>query len=521
MAELMWISTAERSQSLDRRATHEYGIPVRVLMERAGLAVFDAIRELLPEGGRVAVFCGKGNNGGDGFVVARLLHEAGYYVECLVAATEGDLTPDAYDQMRVTRAQNVEPIFADDARFERRLACMGRFDLVVDALLGTGASGEVKGCIAKAIEAINRSGVPVVAVDVPSGIHCDTGEELGESIWALRTVTMGVPKPFLFQGRGLEHAGYWTVAEIGFPQALLNEPTDCRLLDPAYVENLIPERLRSSHKGENGSVLVVAGSDRMPGAAILAAKAALRSGAGMVTVASVPSVCQAVAANLPEAILLPLPAEDGAIRPDAVETILAEQHRYHAALFGPGMTHGEPVLEFLGRLWPQWERPSVIDADALNSVAQGVPLPIPECVLTPHPGEMSRLLHSSIAEVQADRFQTVRQAVAEIGHTILLKGPFSIVGREGEPMMVNCTGNPGMASAGMGDVLGGVIATLLAQHVPPYAAAAVGMYWHGVAGDQAAGDVGMVGYTAGEVADRLPKARATIAEGCRGKIERP
>ncbi|MBN9501868.1 MAG: hypothetical protein BGO01_09685 [Armatimonadetes bacterium 55-13] len=510
----MWIATADHCREIDRRSSEEYGVPGRLLMERAGLAVFAAVKHLLPEGGRISVFCGKGNNGGDGFVVARLAQEAGYGVDCLVASEEENLAHDAREQMLGCRALGVKPIFADDARYARRIECIGCRDLIVDALLGTGAQSEVRGHVKDAIQVINRSGVPVISVDVPSGIRCDTGEELGESVWALKTITFGLPKPFLFQSTGLEHSGYWAVADIGYPPPLLQEPTEARLIDGQWVADLLPERLRASHKGENGHVIVVAGSEGMPGAALMAARAAIRAGAGLVTVASVPSVCQTVAAQLPECLQLRLPEKDGLIAPEAAEILLEKQSKYHAALFGPGLTHEAPILEFLAETWKGWQKPSVIDADALNSVAQGVALPNAECVLTPHPGEMSRLLEESIAEIQCDRFQTVRTAIQKFKRCVLLKGPFSIVGEEKRPMAVNCTGNPGLASGGMGDVLGGVMTTLLGQGLPPYYAASCAMYWHGLAGDICAEKIGPIGYMASEVANALPQARAKIVSSC-------
>jgi NAD(P)H-hydrate epimerase len=506
----MWIATSEHSKIIDRRASEEFGIPAKVLMERAGLAVFEAVKDLLPCGGRITVFCGKGNNGGDGFVVARLAKDHKFQVDLLVAAEEGDLTPEAEEQMRIARAQGIEPIFASDARWARKAECLGCRELIVDALLGTGAHCNVKGPIKQAIQAINRSGVPVVAVDVPSGIHCDTGEELEESVWALRTVTMGLPKPFLFENIGLEHSGYWTVAEIGYPSALLKEPTQARMVDNDWVANLLPERLRSSHKGENGHVLVVAGSHRMRGAAYLVAHAALRSGAGLVTVAGIPSVCDAIAAHLPEALLLPLPEHHGVVGADASRVLVESASSCTSAIFGPGMTHDAPVLEFLARVWQEWDKPCVIDADALNAVALGVKLPRAECVLTPHPGEMSRLLKLSVAEVQCDRFHTVEMAVQRTNQCVLLKGPYSIVGEPNQPMIVNNTGNAGLASGGMGDTLSGIVGTLLSQELPGYYAAACGMYWHGCAADACASEIGPIGFSASDVADALPKARARI-----------
>jgi len=513
----MWIATAEHSRHIDRRATEEFGVPAKVLMERAGLAVFDAIREMLPNGGRITVFCGKGNNGGDGFVIARVALDHQFAVDCLVAAEESDLTPDAMEQMRIAKAQGVHPIFTSDARWHRKAECLGCRDLIVDALLGTGARCEVKGAVKDAIQMINRSGVPVVSVDVPSGICSNTGEELGESIWALRTVTFGMPKRFLFEGTGLEHSGYWTVSEIGIPSVLLNEPTAARLIDSDWVANLLPERLRDSHKGDNGSLLIVAGSRSMRGAACLAARAAIRSGAGLVTVAGTSDVCAAVSASVPEAILLPLPETNGVISADAAQIVLDNRSKYHSALFGPGLTHETPVLDFLSKVWSEWQRPCVIDADALTAVSEGIPLPTAECVLTPHPGEMSRLLHTSIAEIQSDRFRTVSQAVDQFGQCVLLKGPYTIVGEPGQPMMVNCTGNSGMATAGMGDVLGGIIATLLAQDLPSYYAASCGMFWHGASGDLCSTEIGPIGYSAGDVADTLAKARCRIVSACHRK----
>ena len=510
----MWIATSERTRVLENRSGTDFGISTQVLMERAGLAVFDAVRQMLPESGRVAVLCGPGHNGGDGLVLARVAHEREYRVEVLMACREDALVPAAVDQLARARASGVQPLFPGDERYARKLETLHSNELIVDALLGIGARNAVHGFIKEAIQAINRSGVPVVSVDVPSGICCDTGEELGESIWALRTVTFGLPKPFLFQGIGLEHSGYWSVAEIGFPQNLLIEPTQARLLDGEWVANLLPERLKASHKGDNGHILIVAGSEWMPGAASLAAMSALYAGAGLVTVASIPSVCAAVAANVPAAILLPLPESNGLIDPSAVEILRKVKHKYYSGIVGPGMTSEPQIMEFLRGFFEFWTEPIVIDADALNCVSQGVPLPQAECVLTPHPGEMSRLMQCSIAEIQADRFRTVTQAIAHHRHCVLLKGPYSIVGEPNQPLMVNCTGNPGQASGGMGDVLGGIIATLMAQDLPGYYAAGCSMFWHGAAADICADQIGPIGYRASDVARALPKARARIVSAC-------
>ena len=510
----MWIAAAARCKEIDTRAREEFGLTTDVLMERAGLATFEAVRDLLPAGGRVAVICGKGNNGGDGFVVARLALEAGFGVDCLVAADEDSLSPDAKGRLAAARTAGLIPVFAGDERWPRKLDCLACKNVIVDALLGTGVSGCVEGTAGEAVKAINRSGVPVVAVDLPSGILCDTGEELGDSVWAVRTVTFGLPKPCLFQGTGLEHCGHWTVADIGLPRELLEQPTDMKLLDADWVGCMLPERTRASHKGDNGTVLIVAGSRRYPGAASLAARGALRGGAGLVVVASVPSVCAAVSAQVPEAVFLPLPEIDGVVCPEAADLVLEAAATADSAVFGPGLTTITSAQDFLARVWLSWHLPCCIDADALNAVALGVRLPKTDCALTPHPGEMGRLMHSSSAEIQAGRFGAAGRAAQAFGQAVLLKGAYSVIAAQGEPTLVNGTGNPGMAAGGMGDVLAGLVGTLLAQSLPPYYAVACGAFWHGFAGDLCAHKIGPIGFSASEVANALPAARATIVEEC-------
>lgn len=507
----MWIADVARCRQADRRATEEFGVASMVLMERAGLAVFQAVRELLGPRGSVAVVCGPGNNGGDGLVVARLCFEAGYAVEAISTAPPDEMSPECREQWVQATASGVRFVAYGETRWLRRMQCLAQADLVVDAVLGIGVKGEVRGPAREAIEYINRSGVPVLAVDVPSGIDADTGAELGEAVWATRTVTFAAAKPFLFQSAGLERSGHWTVAEIGIPSELLSEPTGARLTNPTQVAGLLPERFRGSHKGSNGHVLVVAGCESMRGAAVLCAKSALRAGAGMVTVASVEPVLESVIAHAPECCLMPLPMADGVVSADASDTVLRSQSRFDAAVFGPGLTHQPEVMDLLRRVWSRWETPAVIDADALNAVSEGIEPPPCEALLTPHPGETSRMLGRPVHEVQADRFAAVLEAVARYRRAVLLKGAFSIVGAEHEPLVVNTTGNPGMASAGVGDVLSGVAGALIGQGLGPFDAGVTAAYWHGLAGDWCASEIGPVGYTALDVCDAIPRARAKLA----------
>jgi NAD(P)H-hydrate epimerase len=434
-------------------------------------------------------------------------------VTVMVCADLGDLNENAKRELDRLKDPGVVPIFApsDGAKAHRAL---GKADLVVDALLGTGARGAPEGAVFDAITAMNALGKLVVAVDIPSGVDCDTGSIPGEAVWANRTVTLGLPKPFLFKGEGMDRVGKWTVESIGFPTVILDEERDARLIGAQEVKALLPKRAKQTNKHKQGSVLIVAGCEKMPGAAVLAAGGALRAGAGLVTVASVASVCEAVSKNLPEAILLQLPEVRGVISPDAADVILEKQDRFQSAVFGPGISTAEPVGHFLKRVWSEplkWRM--VLDADALNWIAKGISLPTTDVVLTPHEGEIARLLHISPEDVSLSRFKAARQAFENLGKTIVLKGAYSLIAGAGNPLLVNPTGNPGLAAPGTGDVLSGVLGALLTRHESLRAAIA-GVYWHGLAGDLCAKEIGPAGFLASEVADRLPKARATITSAC-------
>ncbi len=504
----MWIATAEEIRNIDRRAINEFGIPSSALMEQAGYSVFQVVQEFLSKTGRATVLCGKGNNGGDGLVVARLLREHGRPSACFIAAaSEEELSRDAREQFQRAVTLGVRPVFASDDSWlsEVRKALNGS-EAVVDALLGTGAKGDLEGLTLSVVETINECGKAVIAVDIPTGIDCDTGREMGKSINATRTVTFGLPKPFLFQGEGLEKSGRWKVADIGYPESLLG-PTQALLLSADLLRGALPRRPVASNKGKSGSLLIVAGSREMPGAAVMVARAALRAGAGLITVASVARVCEAVSFHMPEALLMVLPDQDGRISAEAAQMVIDKQEKIDAAVFGPGLTHEDSVREFLGAVWKDWTKPCAIDADALNSIAMGVEPPEKLVAFTPHPGELARLLKSTAAEIQNDRFKAARDAAEALKHPTLLKDAYTISASAGQPLFINPTGNSGMASGGMGDVLSGVVGTLLAQKLSPADALAVGAYWHGLAGDLCASEIAPVGYSATDLIERLPRAR--------------
>lgn len=492
----MWIATAERSREIDRRAREEFNISSQRLMEAAGTAVFQS----LPPAKRVVVFCGQGNNGGDGFVVAALAARSGKEVLCLVAAREDQLSPDAKRQCDDARRAKVRPIFVDSPNWSEELQNLDGYDVIVDALLGTGSRGPLAEAYLQAVLAMNESDVPVISVDIPTGIDCDTGATSGEAVWAQSTISFGLPKRCFFTGEGPDHAGSLRIADIGFPASILTEPTDAFLVDNAWVADRLPHRWHTSHKGTSGHVLIVAGSARYRGAATLACLGALRAGAGLVTLAAIESVCAAVAAQLPEVIFQPLLEREGAISgsPDIDNA--------DSIVFGPGISLG--ARDSLAAMWRDLSKPSVIDADALNLVAAGLELPPGPCVLTPHPGEMARLTGRDVKDILANRFDAVRSFSSK---TVVLKGANSLVSEQGMPAIGVCpAGNPGMATAGMGDVLSGVIGTLLAQGMETYDAAACGAALHAMAGDVCAETIGPIGYSPKDLALALPQARAKI-----------
>ena len=506
IGEAMWIATAERMREIDRLAVEKYSISIDDLVQRAGKAVFLAAMQVLAGRNSVLVVCGKGNNGADGLVAAALLARAGCAVELVLACDPDELGARNLDLLQACSEAIVTPLQGPISE----LSLKPQYDLIIDAILGTGAYGAPTGRVVQAIEMIRSIDAEVLSVDIPSGIDANSGAAAGLNVVANNTITLGLPKRFLFLGEGAQACGSWSLDELGFPAELLFEPTGTWLIEQRDVARLMPIRTKRAHKGSAGKLLIVAGSDAMPGAAVLAAMSAMRAGAGLVTVASSPEVCRAVSHHVPEAILLPLqPA-------DAAGQILDAQSRVDAAVFGPGLGLHDSVGNLLAEVWREWRLPSVIDADALTWVSRGVSLP-KCCVLTPHPSEMARLLETATAQIESDRFLWARTCTENFGQTSLLKGASTVVAEPGGILRVNPTGNPGMATAGMGDVLSGVIGALLAAGLSPSDAATVGAYWHGAAGELCAKEIGAIGYLASDVASRLPQARAKIRSSCENR----
>jgi NAD(P)H-hydrate epimerase len=518
---MLAVFTADEMRAVDRRAIGELGIPGATLMENAGRGAADCIQAALADlglprrGVRVAVVCGKGGNGGDGFVAARWLRRAGHRVEVFLLAAPEEVRGDAALKLRQLERGGMRARRVDDAAtLARPLAAA---QLVVDAILGTGARGAPEALAAAAIERINASGRPVVALDVPSGLSADTGVATGPVVRAVLTPTFAGVKRGLVEGIGPTLAGRVVVVDIGVPRADAERGVATFLLEAADVARHFPPRPREHHKGSYGHLLVVAGSVGKTGAAALAARGALRAGAGLVTVATAASAQPVIASLLLEAMSQPL-AETGAhtVALKARDVLGELAERRDAVTLGPGLGLDDETQALARSLVFECPRPMVVDADALTALAghldrlRGVPAA--RC-LTPHPGEMARMLGASVADVQRDRVATVRQFATTWATPVVLKGATSAIGLPDGRVLLNPTGNPGMASGGTGDVLAGVLGAFLARGLDAAAALGAGVYLHGLAGDVAAGRVGEESLIAGDVIEALPEAFRRVGAG--------
>ena len=506
----MKLATADEMRRIDAAGMQKYGIPGAVLMENAGRQVAEAVRGLLDAfpGARVVIFCGKGNNGGDGFVAARHLSNQGADVHCVLLADPSALTGDAAANFRIAHTMGV-PIEenADDSAVRVRA---DRADIIVDAILGTGASGEVHGVARTAIEAINASDAPVVAADIPSGIHADTGAILGAAVRADVTVTFGIPRLGLVQYPGREHCGELRVVDISLPRHLLtSDSLKANLVTSELAESFLPPRFAAMHKGDAGRVLVVAGSVGMTGAAALCSIAAVRAGAGLVTLACPASLNDILEAKCTEAMTLPV-AETGmrTISPAARDAILSQAMRSEVVALGPGLSQHPETAALVKELVGGIPVALVLDADGLNCLGRDVTLlsgRTAPTIITPHPGELARLIGSTTDAIQQDRVDAARRAAQATGAIVILKGAATVTADPGGEAFINATGNPGMASGGMGDVLAGIVAAFVAGRATPISAAIAAVHYHGQAADLAA-EAGQRGLCATDLLDALQQA---------------
>ncbi|HWR41812.1 NAD(P)H-hydrate dehydratase [Sporomusa sp.] len=509
----MRAATANEMREIDRIAIDDYGIPGAVLMENAGVAVvrqLETIMEPLSER-KFCIFAGKGNNGGDGYVIARHIANQGGKVKVFLLGEKEAVSGDARINLDIIERMGIDIIEINNDRVWDKVKVAATFaDCLVDALLGTGFRGELSGDMAQLIDIINAAGKLVIAVDIPSGVDADTGRICGNAVRATHTVTFGLPKPGIFLYPGAEYAGELAVADIGIPTAIVaGQNIKQNIIMADTIRTILPRRSPAAHKGMAGRLAVVAGSRGLSGAAAMTAEGALRAGAGLITLAAPASLQDVLAVKLTEVMTRPL-AETlaGAISQEAVREIISLASANDVMAIGPGLGRHEETAAAVRAVIVAAECPLVIDADALDALA-GYTDSLSDCaalpVLTPHPGEMARLTGLSIQAVNADRVNVARQAAGEWGSIVVLKGARTVVAFPDGEVYINTSGNAGMATGGTGDALTGIIAGLIAQGLSSHDAAVAGVYIHGLAGDVAAA-AGMVGMAATDLIKAVPAA---------------
>jgi hydroxyethylthiazole kinase-like uncharacterized protein yjeF len=495
----MKILDATQMRNIDRRATERFGVPSIVLMENAAIAVVDAIFEHFPSCDRVALVCGTGQNGGDGFAVARHLENRGIVPAIVIVGDRGSIHGDAQTNLLVCERLGV-PIYdvRTEGDIETALAHVADADLVVDALFGTGLNRAPAGVHAEIIRAIAELRIPVLAVDLPSGANASSPEPFEPCLQAEVTVTFAAPKIcHVFEPAAL-HCGEVIVADISIPEiALEDELVQLALITPRDIQPHIAPRLASTHKGTYGHVAIIAGSPGRSGAAVLCARGAIRSGAGLVTVMTDETTAKLVHVGSIESMTW---------SGGTLEEFLGNKS---AVLIGPGLRDDEEAYEETRAIVNAVELPVIVDASALNAFAGRAgelnPRGLPR-VITPHPGELARLLSTDTEAIARDRIGVAREAAKRTNCVVVLKGYQSLVAEPDGHVWVNPTGNPGMASGGMGDVLAGMIAALLARDTDPLDAACTAVYLHGLAGDLLRDEMGDIGLAAIDLAERIPMA---------------
>jgi NAD(P)H-hydrate epimerase len=508
----MKVVTASEMKEIDRFTIEEIGIPSMVLMERAGLSVVKRIMDRFSPEQSVTIVSGGGNNGGDGLVIARELTRAGYNVKTFLLSPEDRLSKDCHAQLEILKRLGIK-VSINRAPSSKDL----KDSVVVDAIIGTGLNRVLRENLIKVVRAVNNHALYVFAVDIPTGISSDTAQVMGEAVWADETVTFGLPKVGHLLPPGAEYTGLLHVEDIGFPEMLTaSESLMVELVDDHLIQGIIPERMVDTHKGDYGHLLVVGGSVGKTGAALMAARAALRSGAGLVTIALPEPAAESLMGSVVEEMMLPLLANpDGTIAEGALDGILDFVHKKADVLaIGPGLGRNTETWKMVRELVRLSPVPVVVDADGLNALSETgfdgmkrlfskVRSPL---VLTPHLGEMMRLTGLDKAEIIGSRLGVSRQFSEETGCVLILKGAPTVVTTPEGRQYINSTGNPGMATAGSGDVLTGIVASLIGQSLTPEEAAVAGVYIHGLAGDIASETLTEYSMTAGDIIGFLPEA---------------
>lgn len=508
----MKVVTPGQMREFDLYAIKTVGIPGVVLMENAAIKVAD---EIVKDYGcvkdmKICVFAGKGNNGGDAFAVARHLYNNGAKVLVFVLADKKDISGDARINLEILENMGVstEEVLDED-RLSEIDESLEKTELVVDGIFGTGLKGRVEGYIAEVIKVINEKRVPVIAIDIPSGVNGETGEVCGVCIRAYKTVTFGYPKLGHFLHPGCEFAGKLSVADISIPADVLEKfDIKSEVIDRDMVSERLPKRSQNSNKGDYGRVLAITGSPGMTGAGCLAGAAALRTGTGLLYLGVPNSLSGIYDRNLIEGVTIPL--EDGNLgylTKECVPKLMQTMEKMDAVVVGPGLSTEEGAKDVVFSVVENCPVPLVIDADGLNAVASDISIlrrSRTQIIVTPHPGEMARLLGTTVSKVQSNRIETACDFSEKWGVITVLKGSRTIVAVPDGRVFINATGNSGMATAGSGDVLAGIIAGLIGQGLTPADAAIAAVYIHGLCGDRVAEVKGEHGMIAGDLVGELP-----------------
>ena len=514
----MFLVTANQMQEMDKKAIESFGIPGLVLMENAGRGAFDYLLRKFKDikTKKIAVLAGRGNNGGDGFVIARYLMEKGIHVTIFLLSSKDKVTGDAKINMTLAqklcdRSSTCSIIEIPDAdTFKNQKAPILLHDLFIDAILGTGLNSNVKGFFKDAIELINASQRPVFSVDIPSGLHSDTGQPLGIAVKADATATFAFAKAGHILYPGNRYTGDLEVIDIGIPKFIAREKRiKLFLIEKKDIAACFSPRKFQSHKGSYGHLLVIGGSTGKTGAAALCANAAMRCGTGLVTLGIAKSLNQSIEPQVIEPMTHPLPESDkGFLSDNCFEEILSLLKDKQALALGPGIGTHEATKKLVHNLIEKSEVPMVIDADAINCIAQNtdiLKMKKAPAILTPHPGEMARLCNMSIRDIQEDRISIASKFAKDHDVILILKGAQTIISLNDGRSFICPTGNPGMASGGMGDVLTGLIAGFCAQGFSPENASLAGVFIHGMCADRLAGEMGAFGFVASDIIQIIPK----------------
>lgn len=507
----MKIATREIVREIDRITIKEYGISGLVLMENAGKASANLIIDKFDKAQNIAIICGSGNNGGDGFVIARHLISAGKKVRTYLLSRKSKYKGDSK-----TNLNSLLKIGGEVIELDEKTLKITQADIYIDAIFGTGLDRQIEGFYKKIIKYINSKKKSVISIDIPSGLDSNTGKPLGEAVKAEATITFIKPKIGMCIYPGVNFTGKLYVADITTPKELENE-IEYELLTFSKCKNMLKIRSGNTHKGTYGHLLVIAGSRGKSGASILTTNAAVKSGTGLVTAAIPKGINKAVEKNCIEAMSVPFEeTKEGTFRDDSLSEILKVLKDKKSALaIGPGISTNAKTKDLVKQILLKSKIPMVIDADALNILSEDVDILKkikPDVILTPHPGEMARLINTSTNDVQNNRVEIAKEFARKFSCFLILKGARSVIATPDGDVYINPTGNPGMATGGSGDVLTGIVGSFLAQKYSTLNAAILGTFIHGFAGDIASDKLGQYGITATDILDNIQAATKRIPE---------